>query len=273
MTAPFATAMTVEPQGAGLYKAELSAEWTIGPKVHGGTLQALCAAAAQAEFTMQGAAEVPVEPVAVSADFLGAPDPGVLSLQVRTIKRGRRISLLEVELSQGEKVAVRAAVTLAAPDSEPPALAVPGAAHAMAPEPPADAVTVADSPMANIVNLSRVCDMRMDRSSAAFMTGQQGDPELRLWVRPLEEEPSTLFALMCGDICAPVTLNLGRFGWAPTIQLTTYVRRVPSAGWLRIVASSSTIGRTWFEEDQVVLDQSGLVVAQGRQLAMVPASP
>lgn len=272
--APFAVAMTVAGLGGGRYTGSLSAHWTIGPKVHGGTLQALCAAAAKAELAqLRDGGAAGLEPVAVTADFLGAPDPGEVALAVVPRKLGRRVRLLDVELSQGGKVAVRASVTLAAPDAAQPLLAVPGPAHAMAPEPPADALVVADGPMAAIVNLARVCDMRMDRASAAFAAGAEGDPELRLWVRPHGEEPSTLFALMCGDVCAPVTLNLGRFGWAPTISLTTYVRRVPSPGWLRVVATSSTIGEAWFEEDQVVLDQSGLVVAQGRQLALVPAPP
>jgi acyl-CoA thioesterase len=266
VSAPFARAMSVKPLGDGAYGADVADDWTIGPKVHGGTLLSLCAAAAEAELAADG-----FVPLAVSADYLGAPDPGEMTLTVRTRKRGRRIGLLDVELGQGERMFVRAAVTLGQLDAGEPVATVPTPAHDMPPEPPEEAIAVADNPMAQIVHLSRVCDMRFDPKPAAFLRGKAGEPVHRMWIRPKDEEPSTLFALMCGDVTPPVTINLGRFGWAPTIQLTTYLRAVPSPGWLRVVATSSSVGDGWFDQDEVVVDQSGAVVAQGRQLAMVPA--
>ncbi|WP_407818451.1 hypothetical protein [Staphylococcus aureus] len=35
-------------------------------------------------------------------------------------------------------------------------------------------------------------------------------------------------------------------------------------------ASSDVLGSTWFEEDHAVLDSTGAVVVQSRQLAMMP---
>jgi hypothetical protein len=67
-------------------------------------------------------------------------------------------------------------------------------------------------------------------------------------------------------------MNLHLFGWAPTVQLTTYLRRRPAPGWLRIQASSTEVGHGWFEEDHLVLDSTGQVVVQSRQLAMLPAA-
>ena len=78
------------------------------------------------------------------------------------------------------------------------------------------------------------------------------------------------FAIMLGDISAPVTMNRGMFGWAPTVQLTTYLRRLPEPGWMRVMASAQVLGDTWFEEDHLVLDSSGQVIVQSRQLAMIP---
>ena len=96
-----------------------------------------------------------------------------------------------------------------------------------------------------------------------------------MWVRPYagdsaDPDTAVYFALMTGDISAPVTMNRGMFGWAPTVQLTTYLRKLPAPGWLRVAASSTLIGDTWFEEDHLVLDSTGAVVVQSRQLAMVP---
>ena len=76
---------------------------------------------------------------------------------------------------------------------------------------------------------------------------------------------------MAGDVSPPVTLNLGRFGWAPTVSMTGLLRRAPAPGWLRVRSSTSSVDGTWFDEDAVVLDCTGAVVVQTRQLAMVPA--
>ena len=132
-----------------------------------------------------------------------------------------------------------------------------------------------DHPMAQVVHVGQGCDMRIDTTSAHFLTGSQGEAEVRMWVRPRPEDENdldtaVLFAIMAGDISAPVTMNRGLFGWAPTVQLTTYLRRLPTPGWLRVRASSDVLGSTWFEEDHAVLDSTGAVVVQSRQLAMMP---
>ena len=61
-----------------------------------------------------------------------------------------------------------------------------------------------------------------------------------------------------------------RTGWAPTVQLTAYLRGEPADGWLRVVCTTTQIGQTWFDADHTVVDSAGRVVVQTRQLAMVP---
>jgi hypothetical protein len=80
-----------------------------------------------------------------------------------------------------------------------------------------------------------------------------------------------LFALMCGDLSAPVTFAVDRTGWAPTVQFTALLRAVPADGWLRVICTCTEIGQDWFDEDHIVVDQAGRLVVQSRQLAMVPA--
>ena len=91
-----------------MYAADLNPHWTIGPKIHGGVMLALCAKAAH-EATRDGAAASAADaPLAVSANFLGAPDPGPVRLVTAVRKRGRRISVVDVELIQSDRTAVRA---------------------------------------------------------------------------------------------------------------------------------------------------------------------
>lgn len=275
MTSPFRTATTVTTidlgDTEGTFAAVIDSTWTIGPKVHGGTLLATCAAAAKAQL-----ADDDLQPLAVSASYLNAPDPGGVDLATIVRKRGKQVSHVDVELSQGGRVAVRAVVTLGRPDTDAPRHEVASSLASMPAEPPAETQAIGgDHPMASIVHLAQGCEMRIDPSSAHFLTGQQGEPEVRMWVRPRPDDEAdvdtaVLFALMTGDICAPVTMNRGMFGWAPTVQLTAYLRRAPAPGWMRVAASSTVIGGTWFEEDHLVLDSTGAVVVQSRQLAMVP---
>ena len=42
-----------------------------------------------------------VQPIAVSGNFLWAPDPGPMRVVTTVRKRGRRVSLVDVELTQG----------------------------------------------------------------------------------------------------------------------------------------------------------------------------
>jgi len=90
----FSDAMALTPAGDGVYDGELNEHWTIGEKVHGGAMLALCANAARAEHSGG------VEPIAISGNFLWAPDPGPMRVHTTVRKRGRRVSLIDVELSQ-----------------------------------------------------------------------------------------------------------------------------------------------------------------------------
>lgn len=91
----FTDAMALTPVSDGVYDGELNEHWTIGPKVHGGAMLALCANAARMEHGGK------VQPIALSGNFLWAPDPGPLRIVTTVRKRGRRVSLIDVELTQG----------------------------------------------------------------------------------------------------------------------------------------------------------------------------
>jgi hypothetical protein len=267
----------------GQFDADLNAHWTIGPKPHGGVMIALCANAARAAY-LEGAPEGPdsAHPIAVSANYLSAPDPGPVRLVTTVRKRGRRIGLVDVELVQGErapggqersdrgmKTCVRAVVTLGQPEHDArPLFSLNPVVGLMDLEPPDDALPIGPGhPAAEINNLARGCDIRplvvasvTDGAAPAFQT----------WVRPKVGRVDELFALMCGDISLPVPYAVGRRGWAPTVQLTAYLRGVPADGWLRVLCTTTEIGQDWFDEDHTVVDSSGRIVVQTRQLALVP---
>jgi hypothetical protein len=272
----FTDAMVLSSSGDGVYDGELNEHWTIGEKVHGGAMLALCANAARTEHGGD------VQPIAISGNFLWAPDPGPMRLTTTVRKRGRRVSLIDVELHQGDrtgdersreeqKVAVRASVTLGEPEHHvPPLLSVNPVIPLMQPEPPPGLEPIGPGHrMADIVHLAHGCDIRPSLTTMEPRS-DGGPPVIEYWVRPKGVAPDVLFALLCGDVSAPVTFGVNRFGWAPTVQLTAYLRALPADGWLRIICTTMQIGQDWFDEDHIVVDCEGHVVVQSRQLAMVP---
>ena len=279
----FSEAMALRQLADGVFAGALNEHWTIGPKVHGGAMLALCAGAARAAH---GGA---VQPVAVSASYLSAPAPGPMQLRTFVRKRGRTVSVVDVELIGGEhstdgragvdneerKAAVHAVITLGEPEHRaPPLLSANPVVALMDPEPPSDAASIGPGhPMAGLVNLAAGCDVRPLMSSVPTegIPSDGRPPAIQMWVKPRGGAPDTLFALMCGDISVPVAFAVGRRGWAPTVQLTAYLRGVPADGWLRVLCTTTQIGRDWFDEDHIVVDADGRIVAQTRQLALVPS--
>jgi hypothetical protein len=220
-----------------------------------------------------------VWPIALSANYLWAPDPGPMRLTTTVCKRGRRVSLIEVELTQGLRTAVRAAVTMGDPEHHVPPLSPRSAGGPlgfnpvvplMTPEPPPGLEPIGPGhPMADVVNLAHGCDIRPSLTTMA-PRADGGPPVIEYWVKPKGVAPDPLFALLCGDVSAPVTFGVNRFGWAPTVQLTAFLRTLPADGWLRIMCTTVQIGQDWFDEDHIVVDCEGQIVVQSRQLAMVP---
>ncbi|MEU4740561.1 thioesterase family protein [Actinosynnema sp. NPDC023658] len=265
----FSVASAVRPLGDGTYTASLPAEWTVGPKPHGGFLLALVSRAAVdcARSAVPGVDDL--APLAVSAQFLRAPEVGPVLVRTHVRKAGRTATVVTSTLEQRGRSCVEAVVTVgrmpaAAPD------------YADLPEmpaaPPADAIDLAAMGSGGVYKLGTVCDVRLDQEGAGFLSGRVGDPlVLRLWVRPLGERPDPYFALIAGDVSMPVTFNLGRFGWSPTVQLTALLRANPAPGWLRVRVSCSAVHGQWFDEDAVVIDSAGRLVCQARQLALTPA--
>jgi acyl-coenzyme A thioesterase PaaI-like protein len=279
----FTDAMALTAAGDGVYDGELNEHWTIGPKVHGGAMLALCANAALHEHGGVGAlpsqAGGPpprsvggIHPIALSGNFLWAPDPGPMRVVTTVRKRGRRVSLIDVELNQGDRTAVRAAVTLGDPEHHvPPLLSVNPVVPLMTPEPPPGLEPIGPGhPMEHIVHLAHGCDIRPSLTTLGPRS-DGGPPIIEYWVRPKGVAPDVLFALLCGDVSAPVTFAVNRTGWAPTVQLTAYLRALPADGWLRVICTTVQIGQDWFDEDHIVVDCEGHIVVQSRQLAMVPA--
>ncbi|MDR2985909.1 MAG: thioesterase family protein [Nocardiopsaceae bacterium] len=101
-----------------------------------------------------------------------------------------------------------------------------------------------------------------------------GLPEMRGYFGLREDrDPDALLLALAVDGMPPVVFGLGATGWAPTVELTMHMRRVPSPGPLRVAARSRHVGGGWFDEEAEVWDAADNLVAQSRQIARVGRGP
>jgi hypothetical protein len=262
----FDTASVARSLGDGTFTAVLRAEWAIGSHPHGGFLLALLAKVAIAALHERG--EPHAEPLVISAEFLHAPALGPVLLRTDVRKVGRRATVVEVRLEQRGRSCVEARVTTGRlPTRRPEWTDVPS----MPVEPPPGALTMPESPEGPF-NLAKGCEVRLDPATAGYLAGRTGEPpRMRLWVRPRYGLVDPYFTLLASDVNPPVVMNLGRIGWAPTVQLTALLRTRPAPGWLRVIVESRSVHESWFDSDATVVDAQGRLVCQARQLGLAPA--
>jgi acyl-coenzyme A thioesterase PaaI-like protein len=264
---PFETASAVTRAEGGGLVADLDPGWDVGGGIlNGGYLLATMARAAVLDSPHP-------HPVALSASYLRATGPGRVSLTVTPATAGRTLAHSSVVLAtaDGPTLAVQGTTaTLGdeAPEYSSPAPAVPG------PEDCLPAIAGADlggHPVPQVGIRDRI-ETRMDPSTAGWAVGQpSGEPVLRAWVRLAGgEEPDPFALVLFADVLPPAVWEIGRFGWAPTVQLQVLVRALPAPGWCLVESRANEVAGGWIDEDYRIWDSTGRLVAQSRQVARAP---
>jgi hypothetical protein len=118
-------------------------------------------------------------------------------------------------------------------------------------------------------------DLRLDPATIGWRQGNPaGLPEMRGYFRLREDrDPDVYLLALAVDGLPPVVFGLGATGWAPTVELTWYMRAVPVPGALQVAARCRHVSGGWFDEEAEVWDAAGRLVAQSRQLARVGRGP
>jgi acyl-CoA thioesterase len=268
------TAVTRRAGEPPVYDAVLDPGWRIGGGINGGLLLALAARALSQHLGDEAGHR---DPVSVSGYYLSASRPGPAEVHTGTVCAGRTLSTGTATLLQHredgtpvERLRVLAAYgdladaegevrTSATPPEMPPPDQCIGTEHA-----PPSFLEQAD--------LLRRLDLRLDPASVGWALGKpSGEGRIQGWLRlPDGRQPDPLMLRLAVDALPPVTFDLGLFGWTPTVELTAHVRARPVPGWLRVVHSTRNLAGGFLEEDAEVWDESGRLVAQSRQLAVVP---
>ena len=258
--AGFDAATEVRDTGNGAYDARLDAQWSIGGKLNGGYLLAVVGRAVLAEL----GGTYP-HPVAASAHFLHAPEPGPARVEVTVLRTGRKAAQARATLHAAGRPCVEAVLTAGRLDGEVwwDGVLVPE----LPPEDQCPRLPVQGPGFE--VPLMAVLAERLDPAVLGWTTGRaSGAGELRGWVRFDDgREPDPLALLMVVDALPPATFDLGATGWVPTLTLTCHLRAAPAPGALVVRQRVRHVAGGRVDEECDVWDSSGRLVATGHQLA------
>ena len=248
--------------GPERWTAEIDPGWTVAGRPNGGYLLALATRAA-----LEAAGQP--HPLAVSAHFLAPSDLGPAELEVRRLRAGRSLSTARVTLVQEGAARLEALVTAGRMDPD----ADPGWRRAAGPDglaPVEDCVPGRpELPGGMRANLLEHIDLRLDPATLGCLAGRPGGRlEMRGWVRFSDGRAADPLALLqVVDALPPTSFDLGLASWAPTVELTVYLRGVPAPGWLACIVRGQLWQGGWFDEEAEIWDSAGRLVAQSRQFA------
>lgn len=262
---PFGVATAVAPVGGGSYRAEIADGWDIVGNTNGGYLLSLAGRAMCLEVDRP-------DPVTLTAHYLSPARPGRAQIDTQLVRAGRRFATVQARLRSDDRDLMTLVGTfgdLGATEGTPGELVRAAPPDLPAPEdcavlPPEEPTTPA---------FWRRVDVRMHPDDVGFMVGRpSGTPRVRGWFSLRDDEPADTIALLTVvDAFPPTVLNSGlAAGWTPTLELTAHVRGRPVSGWLACSFESRFVNGGFIETDGEIWDASGRLVAQSRQLALVP---
>jgi hypothetical protein len=114
-------------------------------------------------------------------------------------------------------------------------------------------------------------ELRIDPATLPFsesLPSKEAVAEIRGWTRFDDARPPDPLSLLFSvDAIPPATFLIGSTGWVPTLQMSTYVRARPAAGWLKIRMTANVVSDGMVDETCVLWDERDHVVAQSTQLA------
>lgn len=244
------------------FRSEIHQGWEIGNISNGGYLLALVARA------MADVAARP--PLTVTGHYLSPARPGEATIVVEPVRAGRQLATLRATLSSGGRDVLAVLGTFGRLATDGPSLMFGGPPEL----PPFDESLPMPPPTEPpLPTLNDRLAARLRPGDDGFRRNEPtGRGEIAGWLALAEEQPfDEIGLLLAADSFPPPVFNTDvPVGWVPTVELTVHVRAVPAPGPLRVAFRSRFIDRGMLEEDGELWDATGRLVAQSRQLALVP---
>jgi len=254
----------VEPTRSGHYTGNATDRWSaLGGGPNGGYLLGLCLRALRAEMP-----DSHPDPLVVSGYFLRPGLVGPTELDTEMIRVGRRIATGEARLSQDGKETVRAVANFTDLGAlqgrttvfgEPPKLPAPERCQDLTGGQSIPGLTILDR-----------YEYRFPERPGWTAGKPSGEPKMEFWLRFSDgRDADSLSLATMIDAAAPAVMELGEFV-SSTVELTVHVRTRPAPGWLACRVLTQYVIEGYHEEDFEIWDSTGALVAQGRQLAILP---
>jgi acyl-CoA thioesterase len=258
----------VEASGEGRYDADLSDGWVVGGAVNGGYLLSVVGNAISASLPAKP------DPITMSAYFLSPAEPGPATVDVDVRRDGGRVATVAADLRQGGVTRITTLATYGDLGRSEGEVRTTATEIDLPPLEECVSNELAPPEVRKIARLMDRFDMRFHPDQVGWAVGApSGRGELSAWFRMIDgRDPDPIELLMVVDALPPVTFDFGQVGWAPTLELTVHVRARPAPGWLKVRHATRNVAGGMFEEDCEVWDSAGRLVAQSRQLALLPRS-
>jgi acyl-coenzyme A thioesterase PaaI-like protein len=237
--------------------------WDIGGNANGGYLLAI---AGRAMATAVGR-----PPLTLTSHYVRPAPAGACEIEVRPVKVGRRLATATATFSIGGLQVLQ----LVGGFGEQ----IPGGpTHVEELPPELPAFEACETRPAEVEEgfrpeLMNRLDVRMPPGADGFRVGRpSGRAEMTGWFALGAEEPIDVFGLLLAvDAFAPPVFNLDLpTAWVPTIELTAHIRGVPAPGPVRCSFRSRFVQDGLVDEEGVIWDSDDRLVAQSRQLSLLP---
>ena len=267
--------IALQATAPGEYAAALDEGWVVGGGLNGGYLLAVIGNAIRLELTPDGKPD----PVSVSSYYLSPAVPGPAIVRVRRVRAGGSRSTVAASLVQQQDGAEVERITVLAVYGSMDRMPAEVQREIPPPELPAweDCIEARLAPeeVRRAAPLLERFGTRLDPAYVGWAVGKpSGTGIIQGWFKLADDRPLDPVALLLVvDALPPVTFDLGLPGWAPTLELTAHVRARPAPGWAIVRHATRNISGGQFEEDCEVWDSTGRLVAQSRQLALLPRGP
>lgn len=265
----FAVATGVELRARNSEAAEFGVDldrlWSALDVLQGGYLLAILGRAAG-----ETVAHDPPHLSSASAVFLHAPQPGPATARIDVLRTGRSTTHLRGQLRQDNELTVEAHLILTTLGDDDPWWS---GHDEVAPTDPDDCLVIPAEPpgVGFRVAMMDVVEERLDPSVLGFAAGQpsgRGIVAGHLRLRDGSEwDPLSLQVAL--DMGPPAHFDLGMGGGAPTLQLSSHVRRLPAPGPIWFELRAEDVGDERMTERMKVWDSKRRLVGQATQLAAV----
>ncbi|MEZ0578344.1 thioesterase family protein [Nocardioides sp. MH1] len=245
----------------------LSDGWRVGGGINGGFQMSLLGNAIRATLPAHP------DPIAMSAYFVSPAVAGPVTAAVRPQRLGGRTATVAADLKQGDDVRLTVLATYGDLDSFPADdVRTTATPFDLPPRERCVPNTMAPDDVQKMAPFLQRFEMLFHPDEIGWAVGEpSGRGQVTAWFRLADgREPDPLALLLAVDALPPVTFDLGLPGWAPTIELSAHVRAKPAPGWLRLRHRTRNVAGGMFEEDCEVWDSADRLVAQSRQLALLP---